>query len=432
MTQRLKGLSRRWKALGGAALIALVVLVPLQLAGAVPVETGEYKNGAGSAGFTIDQGTITLRMNPVADTTGSKSYFRYMAPDGTEKTIQKFKSSGRCGYAVTAGNLVAVTAETPNAVGYREADNGYGLGVSKNGTEGTGSCTQTNPGESLSLHFNGLAPDTFLDYAELDVELKYTNTKLLIDLYKDQTQVYAYSLTCGLSDCGPDSGGNDNKRIRVPTGMDTVLFNRMVITVSLNGGSQAGATLEGGSDVGTSPSIFHTVTPATPIECGTDIQDPTDPTGGTDATVTFVIIEGSDGCPTGKGYVLHTATNRIELVIGGATVPVRSVVRSVWDPRLTRSPVPVSIVSPACEVPADGCTPLATAEETEVWCLGAFNMGDAPSASNLDGTYGASMPPGHVWCRITQSTQIVDPVNDLMQITEFSLLEADAVRRAAP
>lgn len=395
MAEQWKRLSRRWKALAAAAAIALLAIVPLQLATAD--ETGTPANP--DAGFTIERGDIVLKMKPDADVNG-KSYFRY------GDAVQKFKSTGRCGYAVISGDLVSVTAEG-GSVGYREADNGYGLGVSKGGTEGTGSCTQTNPGETLTLDFDpGLGSNEFVDHALLDLELKYTSTLVTIELYRDGTTgpVYTYTRTCTSSDCGPDSGGSDNRTVRVPTGTGTVLFDRMTITTSANGGSQAAATLEGGSDPGTSPSTFHVVTPAQPIDCNESVTDSGD---GTHVTVTLT----GEGCEA-KAYTLDASAREIELITGGGDVGQWVVDVDDWSPETAVNPVPASRVFPP---DPNG--------ELVVWCNGTYDKDDLPSEG---GTYGASMPTtgDHSWCLIRQDASIAG--DGLMQVNEILLLEADA------
>ena len=393
MAQRWKLVSRRWKAIAAAGALALLALVPLQLATAN--EQGVPTNP--DAGFTIEQGSIVLKMNPASDPNG-KSYFQYVAPNGDQKAIQKFASSGRCGITPSA-NIVAVSA-LGGSVGYREADNGYGLGVNKNGTEGTGSCTQTNPGESLTLNFDpGLGSNEYLDYALLDMELKYSTTLLTIKLYKGTTDVYTYTRTCTSSDCGPDSGGNDNKLIRVPTNPGTVLFDKMVITATTNGGTQAAATLEGGSDATTSLSSFHVVSPADPIVCGVPVPDSG---GGTSVIVTLV---DNPGC-VDKAIALNTSAREIELLTGGGSGSTEQFLVQVddWAPELAKYPIPPTLVDPA-----------GVGDNIGTWCEGT------PMAY--------SMPIGEAWCLIDQHAVLagVDGSNkQLMQVTETWLLEGDA------
>ncbi len=70
----------------------------------------------------------------------------------------------------------------PNAnasvVGYLQKDNGYGLGVNKGGKEGSGSCTQTNLPEQLTLELQNDADTSpvhglYIDSTSLDMEFKY-------------------------------------------------------------------------------------------------------------------------------------------------------------------------------------------------------------------------------------------------------------------
>ena len=88
--------------------------------------------------------------------------------------------------------------------------------------------------------------------------------------------------------------------------------------------------------------------------------------------------------------------------------------------RPAQTPVPATIVSPT------GNPPSTTGSEAEVWCDGTYDATDAPSPANPDGTYGTSMPDGHTWCRILQTS--VPAGTGLMQVTEISLLIGDAGR----
>ncbi len=45
---------------------------------------------------------------------------------------------------------------------------------------------------------------------------------------------------------------------------------------------------------------------------------------------------------------------------------------------------------------------------------------------NRDGTYGTSMPAGHTWCKVLQTTAPAG--TGLMQVSEISLLIGDASR----
>ena len=60
--------------------------------------------------------------------------------------------------------------------------------------------------------------------------------------------------------------------------------------------------------------------------------------------------------------------------------------------------IPATIVSPI------GNPPSTTGTEDEVWCDGTYDETDAPSPANPDGTYGTSMPDGHTWCKVLQTT----------------------------
>ena len=73
-----------------------------------------------------------------------------------------------------------------------------------------------------------------------------------------------------------------------------------------------------------------------------------------------------------------------------------------------------------------GNPPSTTGKEPEVWCDGTYNEADAPSPTNLDGTYGMSMPDGHQWCKVLQTTTPAG--TGFIQVSEISLLIGDASR----
>jgi hypothetical protein len=299
-----------------------------------------------------------------------------------------------------------------SVVGYLQKDNGYGLGVNKGGKEGTGSCTQTNLTEKLTLELqndsatspvNGL----YVSSTDLDMEFKY-NASLLATFFKDNNQIGdPVSYPCGdpiqQSDCGPDSGGGDNFDVNLEAPGGGV-WDKVVLGVT-SPQTQGAVTLEGGNDLGTSNSIFNLVQFLTPASCDNPIEG-----SGGGTHVTIQLLPNSGVCPD-KGYSLSVSAREINFETQGGASSQWIVNVDDWAPEPADNPVPATTVYP----PVGG--------EKAVWCDGTFDP-------NTPGdTSGVTMPAGgHSWCLINQNTTIAGEVGGVqqMQVNELYLLEGDA------
>lgn len=395
--------------MGLALALVLIALVPIQMASGQTTPTP----------VPFDAGNLKLHMN----TDGS--YFRYVDENGTTVANQPFSANAKCQYvAGSSGNsLMTPSAPAPGTTakpGYQQKDNGYGLGVNPNAKASNG-CDQTNLNEKLALELQNDASGSpveglYIDHAELNIEFKY-NAVLSVQFLKDGQAIGApVPYNCSGSDCGPDSGGGDNYIVPLvaPGG---VLFDRMEFVVT-SSNSQAAVTIEGGNDAGTPESNFHLVELLQPIDCN---QTVTGSGGGTNAEVT--LVNNADCTP--KGYKLNVSAKEIELITAGSTEHVQFVVKAnAWAPEPAVFPIPRTRAFPP---EPDG--------ELLVWCDG--------DNSKLLGTEGGpTMPTGHSWCLMSQTTAIagydsldpdvtpnITPGTQLMVVTETSLLEADAVQR---
>ena len=398
MAHRWHSLSRRWKAMGVATGLLLLALVPIQMA------TGQTT----PTPVPFDAGNLKLHMNTDA------SAWKYFDAGGTLVQTDTFSASAKCAYVPgTNGDpLMAPSASSSTSgtvVGYLTKDNGYGLGVNKGGKEGTGSCTQTNIPEKLTLELqNDPATSSvhglYVDSTALDMEFKY-NATLTAAFFLNGSPVGTDTYRCTNSDCGPDSGGGDNYvvnlRAPVHAGNPNRLWDKVEFTVSSTN-SQGAVTLEGGNDPGTSESNFHLVDLLSPVDCGQTIS------GEDGETHVDVVLVASGDC-TAKGYDLNVDPRSIELITAGGTTEQWVVDVNDWSPETAVNPVPATTVFP----PVGG--------ETAVWCNGTYNGDDDPATG---GTLGASMPSGHSWCLIRQDSEIAG--DGLMQVNETFLLEADA------
>jgi hypothetical protein len=199
------------------------------------------------------------------------------------------------------------------------------------------------------------------------------------------------------SDSGPDSGDNDNYRIRFPkTGK--LLFDKLTIAVttggaSLEGGADGteacdatvanecladgslGATIDGGSP--TSDSLIHLIKTDGMITCG---GSATEPSGASDEPVLqfFRLDNIGGGTCTPIPYDLETLTGQVDILkdLLGQQAQFRVVI--TWPATTEGYPVQASTIDYG-----DGPVPLE-------WCL-------------ADGTNDASdgfpdLPPGQAYC----------------------------------
>jgi hypothetical protein len=397
MSSKIRSFRHKWKVLGAvASLLLLGAVLPLTTASA-------------TSPIAFAAGSIKLHMNTDA------SYFKQYDASGDEivGATQAFKAGTKCNYTPVSGpTLIAPTAFGPSGtvVGYLQKDNGYGLGVNRAGKEGTGSCTQTNLNEKLTLELkNDGTPSSlqglYVSDTKLDMEFKY-NAVLNAAFFLDGTQVGTLPYGCLSSDCGPDSGGGDNYEVHLQAPVNDAnpngLWDKVELTVS-SSNTQAAVTLEGGNDVGTSDSIFNLSQLLTPITCGSTVQGDG---GGTHVNVTLVANDCVD-----KGYSLAVTPDGRTIELNSASNTTHKdkwIVDVAWTPEAAGS---TTSIKPTTVFPPPG-------GEAAVWCDGAYS----PAAPG--GTLGAIMPSGHSWCLIKQSAQIAG--GGQIKVFETFLLEADA------
>ena len=223
--------------------VALVVSFGLVAGGMTPAsgQTG------GEIGPLADGGVLRLAL-------GAEDHFRYEPPGGLPSTQSVGNSSG-CRLSLgDSPSLVVLSAGPGNAVpGFV----GNAIGVRGQGSDSNGQpCGRIDPGQSLTLDLvqgaGAVLADKFIDFAELDIEGKFSVTfkieGFVVDGSGGETSMGFETYDTAGSDSGPDSGDGDNFRVRFPkTG--TTMVNRLVISIV---GPSGAASLEGGSD-GTGP-----------------------------------------------------------------------------------------------------------------------------------------------------------------------------------
>ena len=200
-------------------------------------------------------------------------------------------------------------------------------------------------------------------------------------------------------------------------------------TVDTDDGNYYRATANNGVPTATSNVYSNAIQIAYAPPCGTPV---TETGGGTTAKVILVKNPvNTDNNPATtcdpKPFVLVVGEKSIQVLPTGSTCSLvlntcatYVVYSDAWAPETAVPAVPATIVSPT------GNPPSTTGTEPEVWCDGTYDETDAPSPTNLDGTYGTSMPDGHTWCKILQTTAPAG--TGLMQVSEISLLIGDASR----
>jgi len=239
---------RRVLASAAAATIALVgaVVSISNQATAAPTVT--------TAGLAVD-GYLLLDL-------GSPDRFEYRtteAPRLASKTQQITQSStNKCQVSPTSGGLVSLIP-TGGDVGL--ITDGLGTRAKNGGTN----CGQITGTQSLSVKLGTDLAGKAISRAEVDVESKFACSLRVTWNYKGvvlATEKYTLSTR---ADCGPDSGSNDNTRVRISApsgGADEVVFSAAQGAVSIEGGVESPAlTTEDtlGTLLNTKASVFEIV-----------------------------------------------------------------------------------------------------------------------------------------------------------------------------
>jgi hypothetical protein len=251
----------------------------------------------GGTGGLTEGGVLALQL-------GAQDRFGFRPPDAVGYPAfsgqQSITISSGCKMAPGAPDEL-VTFDATTVPTNRNPFAGFGsdaIGVGQNG-EGNGSpCSRFDkpPGQTLTMSLGSALGDKLIDYAEIDLELKFSATVRITGLV-DGTPVGTPETYSSVgSDSGPDSGDGDNYRIRFPRSGKT-LVNQLKFEIATSGG----ASLEGGAD-GTA-----VCDPTDPDECG----DPTtgDPVnfslgqtlGTKDSLFHLVEADGILDCPSGAG-----------------------------------------------------------------------------------------------------------------------------------
>ncbi len=227
------GWQRRVTMVGVFALVGAAIMLPRMSASGGTFET------FGSAGI--------LRLH-----TGAQDYFRFDPSNGSDPTQTNIGATnckvGLTPVAPSTASLVTLS-QTPTTTGSAVGFHTDGLGV-KVLNEGSGvPCGQVNStGQSLTIALAGVLSGKVAYYADLDVEIKFTGTKVRADMsLKGVPQGFLlFDCTSPTADCGPDSA--DNYRLQI-TGFE---FDAIKLSTPTTGGA---FSLKGGSDGGAETTI---------------------------------------------------------------------------------------------------------------------------------------------------------------------------------
>jgi hypothetical protein len=189
----------RWPAAGAIGLLVAVSLFVIPAFGEVTV--------AGEVG--------TLRLHMASD--GDRLVYEVADVIVDE---QELSQTGCKLEPISAPNATLMTFSASNTPGSKTPFPGlkdHRIGVGQNG-EGNGEpCARINNdlGQSLTLQLGGALDGLGIAYAEIDLGFKF-NGNATLELKKGATHVGTFNVDCSsASDCGPDSGGSDNKRVIV-------------------------------------------------------------------------------------------------------------------------------------------------------------------------------------------------------------------------
>jgi hypothetical protein len=216
------------------------------------------------AAVVVDRGVVRLQMTAAGDR------ITYDPLSGSDQ-IQHLGVSTGCTMSTSGASVMKISASSASpskspVPGLKD----HRLGVGQKG-EGTGEpCTRINKDLGQALTFTlDLGPNMAIDYAEIDINFKY-NGEAGWRIFYQGDQVAAGTLACTGSDCGPDSGADDNKRLilgNFDTTPGRTLFDRIELTattppngaISVEGGQDPDERGPLGMSLGTFDTVFRVV-----------------------------------------------------------------------------------------------------------------------------------------------------------------------------
>ena len=215
--------------------VVLILVFGLIVGGITPA-SGQT---SGSTSTLADAGVLRLRLGP-------QDHFRFESLSGSATTRSITVANGCRVASQTSPALVSFSTDPTNAFTGLVSD---GIGVRGSG-EGNGQpCGRIDDSQKLIMNLGPGLDGKLIDFAEIDVELKFAATLSIQGYLVDEEGVASpvgspstYDSTG--SDSGPDSGDNDNYRVRFPEDGSFTAVNRLVFSIATTGA----ASLEGGAD----------------------------------------------------------------------------------------------------------------------------------------------------------------------------------------
>jgi hypothetical protein len=284
---------------------------------AVILPTGATAIPGASTSTLQDGGVLRLHL-------GAQDNLQLQLPSGTgyapTSKTQSIGTTQGCKLALSGDPLVSFAPPTGNSPSPFAGFVSDGIGVGSNGGEGNGQpCGRIDPGQTLTLNLGTGLDGKLIDFAEIDLELKFGGTvqvkgNLVTNGTPTTVATETYSSTG--SDSGPDSGDGDNYRVRFPK-VGTTTVNQLVFSIV---GASGGASLEGGADGtsacdqtdpgecgaptnfslgaqklnGTTDTLFHLIDADGVLACGDTVSQ--GGTGGTPTNSLERLTNATGGC----------------------------------------------------------------------------------------------------------------------------------------
>jgi hypothetical protein len=340
--------------LAAVGVIALVLIQPQSAIGQVS-----------NVSSLRDGGVLRLRLGAT-----DRLRFEPTPNSDTGAVSQPINTSGACGLSLgtpTSGTsaLGSFTA-SGGSVGFVSD----AIGVRGSG-EGTGQpCGRIDGSQTLTFAIGSGVTGRVADYAELDIEAKFSAT-FKIRAFLGSTEVTPADntyVTSG-SDSGPDSGDGDNFRTRFPKS-GKVYFDKLTFSVtsggiSLEGGADgtmpcsvndyaACGTFSLGQSLNTADSLFHLVTSDGTLACGGNASEPS---GASDEpSIQFFRLANISGDCTPIPYDLDTLSGQVDILkdLLGQQAQFRAVI--TWPARTETYPLAASTIDyGAGPVPLEWC-----------------------------------------------------------------------------
>jgi hypothetical protein len=408
----------------GAAVAASVLVIP----------------AIGQSPVTGDVGVLSLHLG--SDGAGDRFVFD---PSDSSANLVQTLSQSNCKLSSRGDVLVSVIGDgTQTNKRPFEGLKDHRIGVGQNG-EGNGEpCARINKdlGQFLTLSLTGELAGAAINYAEIDLGFKFNGDALLTlsmgGAFVDQVQVFC----SGLSDCGPDSGADDNERVILYLEGDEApscehcqsfpikgVFDTIVIepgsvsptgSVSLEGGfngSPAGPS-------GTTDTIFNIVQVFDgELDCGATFPAETDGVVSAEITRLENTTGSAEDC-TPKPFNLEVIAAEDTVEFFPVDSPGATPQDAAYRAELIFSPnTAVEGELPDIALEYDQLDNGIAFFEPVPWCTGdPFVAPDQPGSINT-----GVISDDHTWCIVSANTQVFD--GDETQTTWLLVGTGDPVTR---